>query len=267
MSEIQLIAKAQNGDTMHESLRLERTGRIAELIIDRPESRNAINYTMLQALESYLRQLHADPPSVVILRAVDPGFTAGIDLKESREASSDFVRIRVSTMHRCLNLLRSLPAPVIGAINGVTVGLGCELAISADLRLVTPDARFRYPEPRVSVPSPAAHLVWLIGLARAQDMLLTARWIEADEALAWGLATRVVDDLDRAVDELCAELLEMAPLSVRRTKENLWISITDGIFAASQHHQDTVTEAADTEDRKEALRAFAEKRPPSFTGR
>jgi enoyl-CoA hydratase/carnithine racemase len=252
---------------MSEHFRLEWNGRVAELILDRPDSRNAINFAMLESLEAELDRLHADPPPLVILRATHPGFCAGIDLKESREASSDFVRIRVATMHRCLNKLRSLPSPVIGAINGVAVGLGCELAISADLRIVSPDARFSYPEPRVAVPSPTQHLVWLIGLARAQDMLLTARWIEAPEAEQIGLATHIAENLDGAVAELTHQILDLAPLSMRRTKENLWITMTEGIAAASQHHQDGVTEAADTEDRKEALRAFAEKRSPRFTGR
>lgn len=252
---------------MHQSMRLEWDDRVARLIIDRPESRNAINFAMLEELESHLEALHADPPPLVILRATSPGFCAGIDLKESREASSDFVRTRVATMHRCLHKLRSLPSPVIGQINGVAVGLGCELAISADLRIASPDARFSYPEPRVAVPSPAQHLVWLIGLAKAQDMLLTARWIEAPEAEQIGLATHIAEDVDRAVGELTDQILDLAPLSMRRTKENLWITMTDGIAAASQHHQNGVTEAADTADRKEALQAFAEKRPPHFTGR
>ncbi len=252
---------------MNEHLRLERAGEVASLVVDRPDTRNAIDFDMLQALESHLDALHADPPRLVILRATDPGFCAGIDLKESREASGSFVQTRVATMHRCLRKLRSLPAPVVGAINGVAVGLGCELAISADLRVASEDARFSYPEPRLAVPSPAQHLVWLIGLAKAQDMLLTARWIEAPEAEQIGLATHIASDLDRAVEELADQILDLAPLSMRRTKENLWITITEGIEAASTHHQAGVTEAADTEDRKEALRAFAEKRSPEFTGR
>jgi enoyl-CoA hydratase/carnithine racemase len=248
-------------------LRLERSGDIATLIIDRPEARNAINYPMLQALEQYLDELSQDLPRILVIRATDPGFCAGIDLKESREAQSDFVRVRVSLMHRCLNRLRSLPCPVIAAINGVAVGLGCELAISADLRIASPDARFCYPEPRVAVPSPSQHLVWLIGLARAQDMLLTARWIESPEAERIGLATHIAEDLERGVAELVDQIIDLAPLSLQRTKENLWITMTGGVEAASRHHQDGVTEAADTADRKEALRAFAEKRPPNFTGK
>jgi enoyl-CoA hydratase/carnithine racemase len=252
---------------MNPHITLEQKGGVAELTISRPESRNAINFPMLQALETYLDDLHANPPALLIFKGADPGFCAGIDLKESREATSGFVGERVSTMHRVLNKLRSLPSPVIGAINGVAVGLGCELAISADLRIATPDARFSYPEPRLAVPSPTQHLVWLIGLAKAQDMLLTARWIEAPEAVEIGLATRVTDDLDGTIGELTEQLLALAPLSMRRTKENLWITMTEGIRAASEHHIRGVTEAADTDDRKEALRAFAEKRSPRFAGR
>lgn len=247
-------------------LRLERDGDLATLIIDRPEARNAVNYPMLQALEQYLDDLSENLPRVLVIRATAPGFCAGIDLKESREAQSDFVRVRVGLMHKCLNRLRALPCPVIAAINGVAVGLGCEIAISADLRIASPDARFCYPEPRVAVPSPSQHLVWLIGLARAQDMLLTARWIEAPEAERFGLATHIAEDVSRGVGELVHQIMDLAPLSMRRTKENLWITMTDGIEAASRHHQEGVTEAADTADRKEALQAFAEKRAPKFTG-
>ncbi|TVR73416.1 MAG: enoyl-CoA hydratase/isomerase family protein [Sphaerobacteraceae bacterium] len=248
------------------SLRLERSGDLATLTIDRPQARNAINFPMLESLEQALDDLSGNLPRLLVIRAAEPGFCAGIDLKESREARSDFVRVRVGLMHRCLNRLRSLPCPVVAAINGVAVGLGCEIAISADLRIASPDARFCYPEPRVAVPSPSQHLIWLIGLARAQDMLLTARWIEAPEAERIGLATHIAEDLDRGVAELTDQIMDLAPLSMRRTKENLWITMTEGIEAASRHHQDGVTEAADTADRKEALQAFAEKRRPHFTG-
>jgi enoyl-CoA hydratase/carnithine racemase len=251
---------------MNDTISLRRDGPVAELTISRTEARNAINYRMLQALEEQIDALYADTPHLLVLRGAEPGFCAGIDLKESREATSEFVRGRVTLMHRVLDRLRRLPCPVIGAINGVAVGLGCELAISADLRLATADARFSYPEPRLAVPSPTHHLVALIGLAKAQDMLLTARWIEAEEAVRIGLATRIVDDMDAEIGELKQTIMALAPLSMRRTKENLSIAINDGMAAASKHHIDGVTEAADTDDRKEALRAFAEKRAPRFTG-
>src|SRR5690606_17795208 len=109
----------------------------------------------------------------VVLAAAGKGFCGGVDLKESREADAAFASKRVTLMHEVLRRLRSLPAPLIVAMRGTAAGLGCELAISGDLRIVAPDARLGYPEPRVAVPSPAHHLTHLIGMARAQDMLLT----------------------------------------------------------------------------------------------
>src|SRR5690606_21491073 len=113
----------------------------------------------------------ANPPRVVMLRAAASGFCSGVDLKESREATPEFARKRVTMMHTVLGKLRRMPVPVVAAIDGVALGLGCELAISADIRVASPGSSFGYPEPKVAVPSPAHHLVWLIGLARAQELL------------------------------------------------------------------------------------------------
>jgi enoyl-CoA hydratase/carnithine racemase len=99
-----------------------------------------------------------------------------------------------------------------------------------------------------------------------RDRLVIALYNPDSEA-AMGDDAVLRDDLDRAIMELTDQILDLAPLSMRRTKENLWITITQGFQAASEHHQRGVTEAADTEDRKEALRAFAEKRSPKFIGR
>lgn len=244
-----------------------REGEIATITLNRPRSRNAVNLPMLLELERTLDALRAEPPRAVILRATAPGFCSGIDLKESREATPEFALFRVSAMHRVLGKLRSLAVPVIAAIDGVCTGLGCELAISGDLRLATAASRFCYTEPRVAVPSPAHHLVRLIGLARAQEMLLTARWVEAEEAERSGLVTRIVADADEAARELAARVAELAPHAVAWTKANLWLSIKEGAEAATLHHSAGIGIAAGMEDRREALAAFNEKRAPRFTGR
>lgn len=243
-----------------------REGKVATIVLNRPNARNAMNYPALELLEQELDTLAADSPRVVILRGASPGFCSGIDLKESREATPEFANRRVTLMHRVLRKLRRFPAPVIVAVDGVAAGLGCELAISGDIRIASRAARYSYPEPRVAVPSPAHHLVWLIGLARAQDMLLTARWVDADEAERFGLATRVVDDLDAAVATETDRLLMLSPRSLTDTKVNIWTAIDAGADAASRHHIDGVTHAAGTADRAEALAAFAEKRDPVFRG-
>jgi enoyl-CoA hydratase/carnithine racemase len=245
---------------------LSHDGHIATLTLDRPRYRNAVNLPMLKALEQAIDALRAAPPRAVILRGTAPGFCSGIDLKESLGATPEFALFRVTMMHRVLAKLRGLPVPVIAAIDGVCTGLGCELAISADIRLATAGSRFCYTEPRVAVPSPAHHLIRLIGLARAQEMLLTARWVEAAEAARTGLVTRLVDDAEAAARETAVQIAELAPLAVAWTKENIALSIRDGAEAASQHHCGKIAVAAGTADRREALAAFGEKRQARFNG-
>ena len=249
-----------------EGIRLEREGQVATITLDRPRYRNAVNLPMLGALERAIDALRAAPPRVVILRGAAPGFCSGIDLKESLGATPEFALFRVTMMHRMLAKLRGLPVPTVAAIDGVCTGLGCELAISGDIRLATAGSRFCYTEPRVAVPSPAHHLIRLIGLARAQEMLLTARWVEAEEAAQTGLVTRLVDDAEAAARETAAQIAELAPQAVAWTKENIWLSIRDGGEAASQHHCGKIAVAAGTADRREALAAFGEKRQARFTG-
>jgi len=244
----------------------EKSPDITTLTLNRPSVYNAVSFGMLERLRDILIDLERDLPRVVIVTGSGRGFCGGVDLKESREANREFAHRRVTLMHEVLSRLRRLPSPVVMAIDGVAAGLGCELAISGDIRVASPNARFGYPEPRVAVPSPAHHLVNLIGLARAQDMLLTARWVEAAEAHRWGLATRIADDPLAGAHEVAEGLLKLSPLSLRHTKGNIWVSIDEGAQASSAHHIEHVAAAADTQDRKEALAAFAEKREPRFTG-
>jgi enoyl-CoA hydratase len=109
--------------------------------------------------------------------------------------------------------------------------------------------------------------VWLIGLARAQEMLLTARTVGAAEAATTGLLTRVVTDVEEAAVEMARGIASLAPYSIAKTKENLALAIAAGALEASAHHVDAIHHATTTADRAEALQAFAEKRPPRFTGR
>jgi enoyl-CoA hydratase/carnithine racemase len=249
-----------------EHIVMTRDEQVATITLNRPEARNAVNFAMLERLEKLLDELRSSPPRALLLLATAPAFCAGLDLKDPREAESAHVAVRVRLMHGVLRSIRTFPAPVIVAVDSVAAGLGMELVISADLRLASPAARFSYPEPRVAVPSPAAHLVALIGLARAQEMLLTARWVPAEEAERWGLVARLVADPDVAATELAVEVCRLSPLSLTLTKENLWLAIEPGADAAIEHHIAGVALAAGTRDRREALAAFQERREPRFAG-
>ncbi len=249
------------------TIAFDNAAPVATITLTRPAVYNAVRRAELEALDGILTELERNPPRLVILSAAAPGFCSGIDLKESREATASFARSRATLMHSVLQRLRNLPALVITAIDGVAAGLGCELAISGDLRIASPSSRFSYPEPKVAVPSPTFHLNQLIGLARAQEMLYTARWIDADEALSWALITRLADDPLAAALALADDLQQLSPISLTKTKENLALGIADGQGAATAHHIEHVAAAADTADRKEALAAFADRRTPRFQGR
>jgi len=252
------------GESAESPLIVQIQDDVATLTLNRPQSRNAVNFELLTLLDETLDRLYSNPPRVIVLTASSPGFCSGIDLKESRETTQEFVRRRVSLMHRVLKKLRQIPVPVIAAADGVTAGLGTELLISGDLRFATITSRMSYPEPRVAVPSPAHRLVWLIGLSRAQDMLLTARWVDAVEAERIGLITRSVENIEATIQQTIDQLRGLSPLALAMTKENLWVAIQDGAEGSSAHHIAAVTLSATTADRREALAAFAEKRAPKF---
>lgn len=263
-------SKERRGDAVeHEdaTVLLSFDGPIAELTLNRPRYRNAMDLAALEALETAVARLAAERPRAVLVRGAGPAFCSGIDLRAMREASPEATRYLVATMHRALGAFRRLPIPVVAALDGACVGLGVELAISVDLRVATPEARFSYREPAMAIPSPAHHLIQVIGLAHAQDLLLTARWVDAAEAAAMGLVTRVAPDAVAAARETALQIAELAPLAVAATKENIWRSIGAGEEAATLHHIEEATVARQTADGQEALDAFAAKRTPRFTGR
>lgn len=245
---------------------VEHDQRVTTITLNRPKLRNAINIDTLGVLDRIADDLTSNPPRVVLLGATAPGFCSGVDLKESREATPDFAHQRVSLMHQVLSKLRRMSVPIVAAIDGVALGLGCELAISADIRIASPDSTFGYPEARVAVPSPAHHLIHLIGLARAQELLLTARFVDGEEAASIGLATRVAGDVWTEARRTAEAIADLAPFAVAATKANIALAIGPGADEAAQHHIDGVHHAATTADRKEALAAFAEKRTATFTG-
>lgn len=247
-------------------LLVTRERAVTRLTLNRPRYRNAASLSMIQHLATEVEQLYANPPRVVIIDATNPGFCSGIDLNESKESSPEYVHQRSEIMLNMISRLRQLPVPVIAAIDGVAIGFGCELLISADIRIASPNSRFAYYEPRVAVPTPAHRLIQIVGLTHAQDLLLTARMIDAEEAREMGMITWIAEDVPGRTDEIVEQIKQLAPLSLSKTKENIYLSIEAGAEASIQHHIAGVTEASGTNDRKEALQAFAEKRRPEFTG-
>jgi enoyl-CoA hydratase len=262
--------------TDFDTLRLAARDGVATLTLHRPEAMNAITQRMKDELGAALDAVAADDAArvLVITGAGDKAFCAGTDIKEragTEPTPAEFV-FRQKATYRLFTRIEQFAKPVIAALNGVAFGGGAEIALCADLRLAAAHARFGLTEVALGV-IPAGggtqRLARLVGPARAKELLFTAARLTAAEALTLGLVNRVVPS-ERLADEvhaLAASIAEKPPLAVRLAKQ----AVDKGLQADLQTALDFELYAAailfDTEDRREGMRAFVEKRAPQFRGR
>jgi enoyl-CoA hydratase len=252
---------------------------VAQITLNRPECRNALNYQLLAGFYVALDELAADPTCrVIVLTGAGAGFCSGLDLAEGatppgptgsgRAQSGMRVQKFVAGM---VPALRAQPQPVIAAVNGAASGGGLALALGADIRLAATSARFNVAFVRVGLSGCDVGVSWmlprLIGASRAYELMLTGRFVDSAEAERIGLVTQVVADdelLDAAFDE--ADLiLANSPFGVRMTKEVMWSQLEIGsLHAGIDLENRTQILASTSGDMDEAMAAFLEKRPPVF---
>ena len=262
-------------------LRTSRAGEHDELLVltlDRPAALNAIDDALLAALHEALGQAEAavtaDPLAVRALIVTGAGgraFSTGMDLKERASFDDERLRAQRAEIVRLMTRVHELPVPAIAAVEGYALAGGFELALACDLIVASRGAVFGLPEVGVGIfpgGGSTQTLTWLVGPARARDVILTGRRLTADEAEAWGVVARVVDDgraLDAAI-ELAATVARGAPLGIRQARRAIAAahrSLADGMTEENVLYETVLA----SEDRREGFRAFAEKRPPRFTGR
>ena len=252
-------------------VRLECRGAVAWLTFDRPAARNAMTFAMYESLHERCEEVDADESvrAVVLRGAGGKAFVAGTDIAEFRafESGEDGLEYE-ATIDRIVGRLEAVAKPTVALIDGWCVGGGLALAAACDLRVCTPEAKLGMPIARtlgncLSMEN-YARLVSLIGAARVKDLVFTARTVEADEAVAVGLATEVVpaEGSEERVAELCEQLASHAPITLRATKEALRrlrsASLPDG--------DDLVREAYGSADFARGVAAFGEKRTPEWRG-
>jgi enoyl-CoA hydratase/carnithine racemase len=252
----------------------ERDG-VVVVTLDRPERMNALNREMVLELGELGRRLDGDRAvrAVVVTGAGKKAFCAGADLKERRGMSDEDVRAMIASYRTELAWLDTIGVPVIAAINGVCLGGGLEIALGCDLRVAAPEAQLGLPETSLGIIPGAGgtqRLPRIIGQARAKEMILLARRIVAAEALAWGLVNRVSPAGTSVVDDTLewirpivdgAPLAQTAALTAIDAAANATVS--EGMEVERRQYEICLT----SDDRVEALRAFAEKRRPVFKGR
>lgn len=255
-------------------VRLERTGHVLIITIDRPEARNAINTEVATALGAAVERLTADDDlRVGVLTGTGAAFSAGFDLKAFAAGEPALL-----DEHRDWGFAGFAnhwsPKPIVGAVNGFAFGGGMELALACDLLVAAESARFALPEVTRGLIAGGGGLPRIVqqlpGKIGAQ-LVLTGRPIDAAEAARWGLVNRVVADdelLDAALD-LAGAIAANAPLAVRVTKQLLADLATESIWEAEAFERATTAfeQVMASDDAAEGARAFAEKRPPRWTGR
>ncbi len=241
--------------------------------IDGEGRRNSLSRAMLSELLGHLQRIQTrrDLRCVVVTGKGDKAFCAGADLKERATMTDDDVRAFHGSLRRSLRGMEHASQVFVAAINGAALGGGLELALACDIRIASDAAEMGLPEVALGIiPGGGAtqRLPRAIGVARAKDLILTARRIGAAEALAYGLVSRTAPAqrlLDEAL-ELAGRVARNAPVSLRQAKRAIdggWqLPLDEALDLEHRMYKDCLG----TKDRIEALQAFAQKRKPKFTG-
>ena len=255
-------------------LRVEDRGSTRILTIDKEPQMNVLSRALVAELAQHARQASVEQGirAVVLTGSGAKAFCAGANLKERTSWTDDDIRRWLVELHAGFREIEKCAKPWIAAINGLALGGGCELALACDLRVMDPAAHIGLTETRVGVipgGGGTVRLARVIGLGRAKDMILTARRVDAAEALALGLANRIspAGDVVSAALALAGAIAENAPVAVAAAKASVdetWDLPVDDALAAERRHYEKVLLS---EDRLEGLKAFAEKRRPRWAGR
>jgi 2-(1,2-epoxy-1,2-dihydrophenyl)acetyl-CoA isomerase len=258
----------------------DRHDSIVTLTLNRPETLNAMNEAMMGELERWLIQVAADATvRAVVLTGMGRAFSSGGDQKRERHTEGqqqffdgDLGGSVIERLNRCILRLQQLPKPVIGCINGVAVGAGCNIALATDLRIAADTARFgEVFSLRGLVPDGGGtyFLPRLVGTAKAMELILLADIIDAQEALRIGLVNWVVPAAQLVVEtQKLAERLAQGPTrAYGLAKTGLYQGLEMGLEEVLNMEARNQAIAGRSQDREEGAAAFREKRPPRFIGR
>lgn len=266
---------------MTQELLFDKSGHVATLTINRPERRNPLGQS--GDGEWFAKTAAAINGDMTIRCAILTGagtaFSAGGDLKAMRDRSGEFAGTQAEVanryrtgIHRIIRSLWTIEVPLIAAVNGPAIGLGNDVACLADVRIAAESARFGATFLKVGL-VPGDGGAWIlpkiVGVSRAAELLFSARVLDAGEALAWGLVSRIVADEELAGEarDLAAQIAEQPPQVLRMTKKLLRTSLTADLDTIMELSAVAQAAAHFTADHREALEAFFAKRAPVFTGK
>jgi enoyl-CoA hydratase len=257
---------------MDEELLFHQEAFTGVITFNRPQARNALTFEMYESLATICNNIidkSLDIRSLIITGAGDKAFAAGTDISRFKDFRTPEDALGYErTMDRVLGVLESVPIPTVAAIRGACTGGGAAIAACCDIRIASDDIKFGFPIARtlgncLSVGN-LSRLVELLGAARTREILMTSRLITANEALTIGLINEsVIDPMARA-HELCTRMQENAPLTIAASKEGLRRLRQ---HAANVEGDDLIVQCYTSEDFREGMDAFLNKRKPEWRGR
>jgi enoyl-CoA hydratase len=256
------------------SIDVVRDGRVALLTVNRPEVLNALSTEILDELSSELLDLARDRDvgAVVLTGAGDRAFIAGADIAELAIKTPLEARAYGELGQEIAHRLETMRKPTIAAVNGYALGGGCEMALACDVRLCAENAAFGQPEINLGIMpgwGGTQRLARTTSLGFAKEIIMTGRMISAEEAFQRGLVQAIYpgDQLVPKAMEMAALMAAKSPVAMAYAKEATNRSLHGDLGANFVHEADLFAILFSTEDAKEGLRAFTEKRPPNFIGR
>jgi enoyl-CoA hydratase len=251
-------------------VRVEREEAVAAVLLNRPQQLNALSEPLMDQLVTALRELDSDEGvRCIVLGGSERAFAAGADIGELARASA--IDLLYARRVERWDAIRTLWTPLVAAVSGFCLGGGCELAMACDLIVASETARFGQPETSLGIIPGAGgtqRLTRAVGKALAMDMILSGRLLSADEARSAGLVARVVareawlDEAKRVARDIAAK----GPVAIRLAKEAVDRAAEGSLTFGLEHERRLLYLAFASEDAREGLRAFGEKRPPEFRG-
>jgi enoyl-CoA hydratase len=259
---------------MTEIITIAREGHVALVTIRRPEKLNALDPTVVAELTRAFHALVADPepPRVAILTGEGKAFVAGADIAAMAALRPSEAKRFADAGHRLGALIEAAPFPVLAAVNGFALGGGCELALACDLIYASDKAKLGQPEVKLGVIpgfGGTQRLARRVGLAKARELIYTGDMIGADEALRIGLVNAVfpaAELLDR-VREIAGKIAQQGPLAIASAKRVLLRGEDADLVGANELEAASFAALFGSDDQREGMAAFLEKRTATFHGR
>jgi enoyl-CoA hydratase/carnithine racemase len=254
---------------------IEDRGAVRHIVLNRPEKRNAFNGELIEAAGHAFEDAAADDSvRVVVVRGNGPMFSSGMDLGSLKDVSQSPENLREfrTPILGWWNLLEEMPKPTIVQIHGACIGGAMELALAADLRVMAEDAVAAILEVKIGlIPDVGgcSRLPAVVGVGRAKELIMTGRFLGAEEALQIGFANRIApaDELEATTQALCDELLAAAPIAIALAKSVIDQAAKPALEETLEREVEAQEQLAASDDFAEGTSAFMEKRQPEFAGR